>query len=204
MSVTKFLNDRGYHYFEGNCEQVPEQIEDLIHLISNVTSTSNEIKVMEIGFNAGHSADVFLRHNPKITLTSFDLGDHSYHQYIYAAKEFIDLTHPNRHTLILGDSTITVPQFIDGNKDIKFDFIFIDGGHDYEIAKADMENCFQLAHPDTIVVLDDTIFRKDWETGWTIGPSQTWSEHLEQKKILELGRKEYREGRGMVWGKYLC
>lgn len=34
---------------------------------------------------------------------------------------------------------------------------------------ADIENCFHLAHKDTIVMLDDTMFIDSWEKKWTMG-----------------------------------
>jgi hypothetical protein len=93
MSITSFLNNSGFYCFEGYSQQVPEQVKDLIKL----TNKPN-INVMEIGFNAGHSAEVFLQNNECLTLTSFDLGGHD---YVMTAKEYIDATYPNRHNLIL-------------------------------------------------------------------------------------------------------
>lgn len=195
MDITSFLNSRGYYSFEGYSQEVPEQVEDLIEL----TNKPN-MRVMEIGFNAGHSAELFLKNNKELTLTSFDLGEHN---YVMAAKEYIDFTYPNRHTLIFGDSRRTVPFYLQNNNNTKFDFIFIDGGHQYEIAKTDMENCFHLAHENTIVALDDTMFTSGWEEYYTLGPTRTWEEHVQENKIKELGRKDYCIRRGMSWGKYI-
>jgi len=195
MTVESFLNSRGFYAFEGHTQLCPQKIIDLI----NLTNKPN-INIMEIGFNAGHSAEIFLQNNKNLTLTSFDLGGHT---YVSTAKEYIDDTYPNRHTLIIGDSRKTVPHYLKNNKGSKFDFIFIDGGHDYEIAKEDMENCFHLAHKDTIVALDDTMFTKNWEQHYTVGPTKVWTEHLQENKIVELNRKDYSNGLGLSWGKYI-
>jgi hypothetical protein len=193
-TVTEFLHSSGCDIIEGYCEQIPQQCKDLI----NLTNTPN-IDIMEIGFNAGHSAELFLKNNPTLTLTSFDLGSHD---YVLTAKKYIDETYPNRHTLILGDSTLTVPKYTsETNK--KFDVIFIDGGHDYAIAAADLENCMKLAHSETIVILDDTAYTQGWEKVYTVGPTKAWIECVNNKKISEIKRTDYCGGRGMSWGKYI-
>jgi len=193
MPIKEFLDSKGVNIVEGYSQQIPQQVIDLIQL------TKNSLNVMEIGFNGGHSAELFLENNKNINLVSFDLGEHN---YILPAKEYIDNVYPNRHTLILGDSRLSVPNYFKNNKGVTFDVIFIDGGHEYHIAKADMYNCFHLAHKDTIVILDDTIFTHNWMEFWNLGPTKTWMENLLDSKIIELGRKEYSIGRGMCWGKY--
>jgi predicted O-methyltransferase YrrM len=188
--LTNYLKSIGVSAVEGYSQQVAEQVEDLMLL----TNKPN-INVMEIGFNAGHSAELFLENNKDLYLTSFDLG---IHYTVIPAKEYIDRTYSNRHKLILGDSKITLPNFINENKDIKYDIIFIDGGHDYETVKSDMNNCIKLSHKDTIILMDDTYFTGEWVNS---GPTKVWTEYLEENKIIELERKQYSLGRGMCWGK---
>lgn len=59
-----------------------------------------------------------------------------------------------------------------------------------------------MAHKDTLVILDDTIFTSGWEEGWTFGPTQVWTEFLNDNKILFSQNKDYSKGLGMAWGKY--
>jgi len=51
--------------------------------------------------------------------------------------------------------------------------------------------------------MDDTMFTKNWEHPWNIGPTKAWIEQIENNKIQELNRKDYYPGRGMAWGKYM-
>ena len=67
-----------------------------------------------------------------------------------------------------------------------FDVIFIDGGHDYNIAKADIDNCQRLSHSDTIIILDDTMYTRGWQKEYTLGPTKIWNEYLNSKIIIEI------------------
>jgi predicted O-methyltransferase YrrM len=199
INIRELLNEKGFYDIEGYSQQVEEQVNDLVDIINYVKNQNKStINIMEIGFNAGHSAQLFL-HNQNSILTSFDLGAR---EYVQSAKSIIDAEYPNRHTLILGDSTKTVPEFIENNPNTKFDIIFIDGGHEYDIAKSDIENCVKLADSNTIVIMDDTVFKKEWRQHYTIGPTAVWTKYVESGKIMDLNRRNYCIGRGMSWGKY--
>ena len=138
---------------------------------------------------------LFLK-NTNSKVVSFDINDHTYTKY---AKIFIDHVYPDRHTLIIGDSTKTIPEY---QNESKFDIIFIDGGHTYDVAKQDLENCKRFAHSDTIVIMDDTLFHHK-QLQYTIGPTRTWFELTQNQLIEEIGHIDFSESRGMSWGKYL-
>ena len=153
MSLNDFLNEKGVRELEGNCDNIPAQKQHIAEICWN-----RRIKnILEIGFNAGHSAEVILSANKEAHVTSFDLGAHS---YAYVGKAYIDKKFPGRHTIIYGDSKITVPKQ-EGNlpksNNGHYECFFIDGGHDYETAKADIQNCSRLARPCAMVMMDDVV-----------------------------------------------
>jgi len=190
MDITTFLRNRGFTEFERQSQQVT----DLIKL----TSKPN-IRVMEIGFNAGYLAEVFLKSNNTLRLTSFDSG---VRDYVTHAKEFIDLYYPTRHQLILGDSKDTVPQFSRDNPNVKFDFIFIYRDN-YVTARQDVANCRAFAHSETIVALDDTLYKAQVVLDYNRGPRVTEPAKQGTVSKFAIQRKEYSGGRGMSWGKYM-
>lgn len=193
-NLVDFYKEKNITIIEGYSQQVKGQVKFLRNIV-NHKSINN---VMEIGFNAGHSAELFLSSNKNINLVSFDIG---HHKYVNLGKEFIDKTYPNRHTLIIGDSLSTVPQYFK-KENKKFDLIFIDGGHAYDVAKGDILNCKNLAHDKTIVVLDDTINNKDWICSWNKGPNRVWKEAKDWNMIKEIDSIDFQLGRGQSWGYY--
>jgi predicted O-methyltransferase YrrM len=195
MSLDTYLCRYAVTDYEGNSGQIPAQTARLVKLVQSLPSCAN---ILEIGFNAGHSANTFLSHS-LAHVTSFDLGDRGSVPY---AKKFMDLKYPTRHTLIIGDSTQTIPEWAKRN-DMTQDLLFIDGGHTYEIAMADIMNCKALAHKDTIVVIDDVCMTLADQQEWTLGPTKAWSECMMNGIISMEGSERYAVGRGMCWGKYI-
>ena len=136
MSITAFLNSRGFDSFEGYSQQVAEQVEDLIHL------THIPLNIMEIGFNAGHSALLMLLSNPTSRLYIFDI---MYHSYTKPCFEYLNKQFDNRLTLYEGPSQTLLPKFSDGllgnSFTGPFDLYHVDGSHDYYLANQDFFNC---------------------------------------------------------------
>ena len=197
MTLDLFLKDNNCYITEGYIEQVPEQVQILKELVNN-----NKIKnILEIGFNAGHSSCLFLENNKQCNVVSFDIGTHD---YVNIGKQYIDITYPNRHELIIGDSKIALPIYINTNNDIKMDLIFIDGAHDYQTSAEDLLNCRKLAHNETILIMDDTIINNDDNIAdWNIGPNKAWNKLIEHDLIEETQSYVFSFGRGMSLGKYL-
>ena len=192
QSLTEYMKEHGQCHVEGHMQDYPKQVETIRKLISE-----NNIKtVMEIGFNAGHSCEVFLTSSPDVTVTSFDINQHGYTAY---GVRYIMENYPGRLEFIPGSSTDTVPAY----PDKKFDLIFVDGAHDYGTALQDLHNCRRLARPGTIVIMDDTVSTFEKFQPWNDGPVRAWGDIREDRLVKELFSEDYDMGRGMSIGKYL-
>jgi predicted O-methyltransferase YrrM len=194
-TLESYLTSCGFNVetFEGHVNQVPNQA----NILSSYLATLNIKNVLEIGFNAGHSSDVFLKSNDNVTVTSFDIGTHN---YVIYGKSYIDQTYSFRHKLVIGDSMETLPKFINST-DTKFDIIFIDGSYNYDVSYSDLINCKSLAHKDTIVIMDD-VTNAGNET-YNQGPSKVWKDAVSKKIIVEDEHFEFNRWRGMSVGKYI-
>ena len=172
---------------DGHSGNLTEQTQGLVRF---VTALPPNARILEIGFNCGHSAATMLSTRPDITVLSLDLGSH---EYVASAKQLIDQTFPGRHDLKLGDSVKTMHE-VTGN----FDMFFIDGGHEYNTALLDTQNCLTLARPSDLIVIDDVCSVP--HASWTFGPSQVWREMLHTGCIRLAGQTDFSADRGWAWG----
>jgi predicted O-methyltransferase YrrM len=198
MSTLKdFYLKKNIKISEGNIGDNNQQAYDIISILKTI----NPKNILEIGFNAGHSSEIFLKYS-NAYVHSFDIGDH-FHEYLKYGKSFINYKYPNRHTLIFGDSTTTIPDFSNNKNinNIKFDIIFIDGGHEYEIAYKDLINCRNLAHEKTIVIMDDIISTDEY-FNYTVGPKKAWNQLISDNLLKEIKHSDYGPGRGQSVGIY--
>merc|ERR1719491_259370 len=125
--------------------------------------------VCETGFNAGHSAMLWLNSNPDVRLFSFDLGSYP---YSLPAAGFMQKEFPERFTFVQGDSSLTLPAFRIANPHVTCDVSVVDGGHTQPYVSYDILNFWHMTPgPQNIVIMDDTPCGAFWCTG----PRAAWA-----------------------------
>lgn len=113
----------------------------------NFVLSSAATRGVEIGFNAGYSAAMFLELLPNATLESYDLCRYD---YTLRARRLLESHYDHRLVVICGDSRTTLAKRQDDA-----DFFFIDGEHTFDAASSDLDNAKRLAKPGSTVIVDD-------------------------------------------------
>lgn len=157
QDINEYLNELGFGPGKSRNDRVSMGIEgwcdDKTMAHHSDICIENDVKsVMQIGFNSGISAEKYLLTEGVEEVLSFDIATHLYLPY---ANLLLEKKYPGRHLLISGDSKSSVPTFHRMFPNKKYDFIFIDGDHNFEGAYADIINCSKIAHEKTILILDD-------------------------------------------------
>ena len=110
--------------------------------------------IIEIGFNAGHSAALWLMMNEKIKYYGIDIAKD---EYMKSCSSFMKDKFGDRFNLFIGDSR-TEMKSIDKKINQEIDLIHIDGGHSYELADIDLSNSINISKKlnTKFILLDDT------------------------------------------------
>lgn len=126
---------------EGHCKLNEKTIE----CAQSIYAIVEPKNMLEIGFNAGHSAYMWLTLFPELKLHAIDICQHSYTLYhMEKLKEIFG----DRFTYGKGDSRKLNQNFV-----TKFDFVFIDGDHTFEGVSNDYGLCNRAKTP--WILIDD-------------------------------------------------
>jgi predicted O-methyltransferase YrrM len=145
---------------EGHIGWFPERQQKLTEIITS----SKPSNLIEIGFNKGHSALLILNtisflkkidkeySNKEINFLIFDICGYSYTEpnFEILKKYFSNIN----MELIKGSSLDTVKPYLE-EKNIKFDFIEVDGLHTNEAVYQDILNTCQYINDNGIIYVDD-------------------------------------------------
>lgn len=134
------------YYKHGTYEVNPDTVNVQKNLLS-LAKVSD--KILEIGFNMGHSCVLMLLSNPDCVVHCLDAGIHSYTKLCW---EYLNLQFPGRVVLFLGPSHITLKTY---NGPL-LDLIHVDGCHDYNTANIDFFLSRGKVRNNGIIVFDDT------------------------------------------------
>ena len=96
---------------EGNCFYIHKsfnEINDINKKINLFSLAKNRDVILEIGFNAGHSALLFLFANPNAVVHCFDI---CYHEYTEKCFEYLSNEFPGKLYLYKGDSKDEINHF---------------------------------------------------------------------------------------------
>lgn len=104
--------------------------------------------ILEVGFDTGSSSLALLRACPNATMLSIDIQDCPVGRQLIESSEVRE-----RHIFIEADSRGYLRQLSTSNR--KFDLIYIDGDHLYDVAKSDIYKAEALLQPGGIMIVDD-------------------------------------------------
>jgi hypothetical protein len=164
---------------------------DKVRLMKRLAQHEEVDTVCEIGFNAGHSALLWLASGVRRVL-SFELG-----QYPYSAKaiSWLDKRYRGRFQVVMGDSLNSVPAFHEMWPDERCNLLFIDGGHLYQHTMGDLENFRKMRNESFHYLLVDDTNQADvamaWRTYKERGLAEekevVWSEYSEDLYFTSTG-----------------
>jgi hypothetical protein len=132
-----------------------DQIKDRSYIKATELSefSKNKTDLLEVGFNSGFSALVFLMSSDILKVTSVDLCGY---QYTMPCYEYLKTCFGDRIDLIKGQSEEVLPNLLVTNNN--FDSYFIDGGHSDIVTNLDFQNILTNCMTGVEICADDYNF----------------------------------------------
>lgn len=139
---------RYFVYTEGNIASS----EKAMAMYYNVARGPTVKTICEVGFNAGHSAALFLNANPQAKVIAFDIAQFPYTRgNLLLMKDLFG----DRFEYVLGPSATSIPEYHRLHPEVKCDIISVDGDHSTEGTFADLANFRELSSCRNWVLMDD-------------------------------------------------
>lgn len=148
MEGSLFYDDRVTNI---HIDQIRDSAYEKAMTLRDFAIDKNEI--LEIGFNSGFSALIFLLANRQVKVTSVDLCGY---QYTNPCFDYLKSQFNDRIELVPGESTIVLPELFKSRTN--FDAYFIDGGHSDEVTTLDFHNILENCNSGVEVCADDYNF----------------------------------------------
>merc|ERR1719334_872404 len=94
------------------------------NLAALAVACGDDASILEIGFNAGHSACLLLLANPRARVVAFDLCEHAY--ALPCAEVLKRHFGPERFDLVAGASGESLPSYAKAHPGEAFDLLHVD------------------------------------------------------------------------------
>lgn len=138
--------------------------------------------VCEVGFNFGFAAAVWLMANDNLRVLSFDLLEADAPWKRHSIARLHALFGADRLRVVPGNSSRTVEAFAASQRaNVSCDVVHVDGDHRGDAPLHDLLAMRSLAHPATIVLIDDV-----GTCGYCRDPAAAWTAAIERNIVRQL------------------
>lgn len=164
-----YPTDSTYDNYKDQSATYGKAFFDFYHLLWNIGAVINPTNIMEIGCRSGVSLIQLLSSMPDLSGKRVVIFDSFAHETLSVEDKRIcneevvraNLKYMNLPTeiieFVVGLSHETIPSWRLKNPDVKFDYILVDGGHEYDNEKIDMMNSSELLAPGGVLLMDDLV-----------------------------------------------